>query len=285
MDFATADVATGKLRSNQVRRLLGLIAETREMSPERDEGPRHLISGLLDILGAAVGGCLVDCDFRPEGRGAFTAVVLAGWDRSTLPVLEVLGKTGNAFNPGIRALMRACPAQAGGTLTASRQQLVDDRAWYGSPYVEHYVAPAHLDHALYSSKRAGAPGVVHGLGFYRAKNDRPFDEEDRNLLYLFHLECQRMLHGPTTAVDTTLRSLLSPRERHTLDLLLSGLADKEIAQRLGISPHTVNHYTKSIYRRFGVGGRVALMARLLGRRPAAGSGASSSRAPTPVDTP
>ena len=33
---------------------------------------------------------------------------------------------------------------------------------------------------------------------------------------------------------------LSPREQQTLALLVTGLTDKEIASRLGISPHTVN---------------------------------------------
>lgn len=51
---------------------------------------------------------------------------------------------------------------------------------------------------------------------------------------------------------------LSRRERHTLALLLEGLADKEIASRLGISAHTVNQYTKSIYARLGVHSRAGV---------------------------
>ena len=51
---------------------------------------------------------------------------------------------------------------------------------------------------------------------------------------------------------------LSPRERDTVALLLEGLADKEIATRLGISAHTVNQYTKSIYTRLGVHSRAGL---------------------------
>lgn len=257
----------GSLRSDQVRRLLRVITEAHELSPYRGERASHVVSGLRKILGAVVGGCLIDRDFRPKGRGAFTVVALEGWDPSTLPVLQVLGREGNAFNPGIRALMRVCPPRAAATITATRRQLVDDRDWYGSPYVENYVRVAHLDHALYSSKRDRAPGVVHGLGFYRASNDRPFDEEDRNLLHLFHLECEDML-GDSGAADADCATpvLLPPRERQTLDLLLAGLADKEIAARLGISPHTVNHYTKSIYRRFGVNSRMALLAGHSARR-------------------
>jgi DNA-binding CsgD family transcriptional regulator len=59
---------------------------------------------------------------------------------------------------------------------------------------------------------------------------------------------------------------LPPRTRDTLALLLEGLSDKAIAMRLGISPYTVNQYTKTIYRRFGVSSRSTLIARWLGRR-------------------
>jgi DNA-binding CsgD family transcriptional regulator len=56
---------------------------------------------------------------------------------------------------------------------------------------------------------------------------------------------------------------LAPREQQTLDLLLAGLPAKQIADRLGISVHTATHYTKAIFRHFGVGSRVALLALLL----------------------
>jgi DNA-binding CsgD family transcriptional regulator len=249
---------------DRLRRMLRLVAEAGEIPARDPERPKHLVEGLLRLLGATVGGCVTDCDFIPEGRGAFTAVHLAGWDSTTLPALALLADTGSAFNPGLRALMRTGSLEPGHTVTATRSGLVDDEHWYASPYVDDHLRPAHLDHALYSSKRGDNPSVVHGMGFYRAKNDRPFDERDRDLLHLFHGECDHLLRAPAAAVDEQLVARLSPRERQTLDLLLAGLADKEIADRLGISPHTVNQYTKSIYRRFGVRSRAALLARRLG---------------------
>ncbi|MFO1062918.1 MAG: LuxR C-terminal-related transcriptional regulator [Pirellulales bacterium] len=53
---------------------------------------------------------------------------------------------------------------------------------------------------------------------------------------------------------------LPKRQREVLALLLRGLSLKEIAKRLGISPHTVNDYTKALYRRFQVSGRSELLA-------------------------
>ena len=56
---------------------------------------------------------------------------------------------------------------------------------------------------------------------------------------------------------------LPPRLRQTLERLLAGESDKEIARRLGISRHTVHEYCGDLYRSFGVGGRGELMAMLL----------------------
>jgi len=52
-----------------------------------------------------------------------------------------------------------------------------------------------------------------------------------------------------------------PRMRDTLDVLLLGATDKEIAAELGISPHTVRQYVKAILRAYGVSGRGQLIAR------------------------
>jgi DNA-binding CsgD family transcriptional regulator len=54
---------------------------------------------------------------------------------------------------------------------------------------------------------------------------------------------------------------LSRRQRETLDLLLAGNAEKQIAARLSISQHTVHVYVKMLYKRFGVNSRPELLAK------------------------
>ena len=61
---------------------------------------------------------------------------------------------------------------------------------------------------------------------------------------------------------------LSPRERDTLDCLLTGAAEKEVAARLGLSVHTVHSYVKSLYRKLGVSTRAELLVQCLTARPA-----------------
>jgi DNA-binding CsgD family transcriptional regulator len=51
---------------------------------------------------------------------------------------------------------------------------------------------------------------------------------------------------------------LSPRESDVIDLLLVGLSQKEVAERLFISPDTVKKHTYNAYRKLGVQNRVQL---------------------------
>ena len=48
---------------------------------------------------------------------------------------------------------------------------------------------------------------------------------------------------------------LSEREREVLDLIASGATNREIAERLFLSPHTVKEHTSSLYRKLGVRNR------------------------------
>jgi DNA-binding NarL/FixJ family response regulator len=56
---------------------------------------------------------------------------------------------------------------------------------------------------------------------------------------------------------------LSPRLRQTLQRLLEGDSEKQIAIHLGLSRNTVHVYVKSLYKRFAVQSRAELLARFV----------------------
>jgi DNA-binding CsgD family transcriptional regulator len=64
---------------------------------------------------------------------------------------------------------------------------------------------------------------------------------------------------------------LTTAERRVFDLILAGLAEKEVAHRLEISPNTVHCHIRKIYDAFGVSSRAELMARFI-RPPNGNSG-------------
>jgi DNA-binding CsgD family transcriptional regulator len=70
---------------------------------------------------------------------------------------------------------------------------------------------------------------------------------------------------------SNLRTELSPRLRQTLECLLEGDGEKQVAARLGLSRHTVHDYVTALYRRLDVSSRPELMALCLSRgRPTGG---------------
>ncbi|MGH2991198.1 MAG: response regulator [Solirubrobacterales bacterium] len=54
---------------------------------------------------------------------------------------------------------------------------------------------------------------------------------------------------------------LSGREREVVGLIASGATNREIAQRLYLSPHTVKEHTSAIYRKLGVRNRAEAVKR------------------------
>ena len=79
---------------------------------------------------------------------------------------------------------------------------------------------------------------------------------------LFHHEVRVRL-GRQLSMTTANEEITSlPFQlQHVLFCLLQGDSEKQVAYRLGISRHTVNHHVQRLYRRFGVHSRGELMFR------------------------
>jgi DNA-binding NarL/FixJ family response regulator len=77
---------------------------------------------------------------------------------------------------------------------------------------------------------------------------------------------------------------LPPRLRRTLERLLLGESEKQVARALGISQHTVHEYVCGLYRHFSVNSRAELLARCFqGERAGRGrgkNGAASAQGPS-----
>lgn len=101
----------------------------------------------------------------------------------------------------------------------------------------------------------GGTGLLYGQSSYtRAVGG--------TLVTVLELQRDRFEIGAATL------TALTPREREIALLVVNGLTDREIAQRLYLSHHTVSQYVKRIYRKLDVPSRVALTRLLLGPRDA-----------------
>ncbi len=207
----------------------------------------------MAMLGAVVGAAALDPTYaHPTKRGAVT-MTLAGFDDGTLPLCTILATEGCAFNPYEAAMMRRARRLPHVIHTSTNSEMVPKSVWARSAWVNEYLRPARVDHYLGTTCMVGPDGN-EGVGILRAAGDRPFSDVDRATLHLLRLETHRLFHLPAIA--------LAPRVRATLEWVLTGASDKEIAERMNLSPHTVRQYVKTIFKAYGVSRRAQLVAQV-----------------------
>jgi DNA-binding CsgD family transcriptional regulator len=98
---------------------------------------------------------------------------------------------------------------------------------------------------------AGGRGALHA-------HSAPASDDDPALVTVLELNRERQAISPVRLAG------LTPREADVAVEVANGLTDREIADALSLSRHTVSQYVKRIYRKLGVDSRVALTRALLG---------------------
>jgi DNA-binding NarL/FixJ family response regulator len=94
----------------------------------------------------------------------------------------------------------------------------------------------------------------------------------RSVIDEIHTSRERLLHATRSRAEADVSSAaaerlqseygLTTREVEVARLLAQGLANADVAQRLGISPHTARHHTQRVLVKLGVHSRAAAAARL-----------------------
>jgi DNA-binding CsgD family transcriptional regulator len=262
-------MSAGYVPLRRARYALRLVREVREIGVGTEDARRHLLAGVAHEVGAAIGGIVSDSSFDLGLKAGLRAATLYGFDSQLLPVFEAHHIHGSEINPVHRRIMlelRESPHS--NLITFAEDRVLMRRAWEAEPWVVDYVRPNRLDHFVGSARLVG-PSTGEGIGLMRAQSDAPFSEEDCSLLDLIIEECGP-LFGNDTSPAPVAGPKLAPRVRETLECLLTGATDKEIASKLGMSPHTVRDYLKTLYRVYGVTTRGALIALVLRERAANG---------------
>jgi DNA-binding CsgD family transcriptional regulator len=147
-------------------------------------------------------------------------------------------------------------ARFGTDFTCTRQDLVDDATWYGSDFYTRVCVPSGWDQCMQSQVCVDPPGIVDGIGLTRPPGAEPFGPRDVAIVRLAHQELAHLWRKPDPLGVNTLPTRL----RQTLHCIRRGLSRKEIAQQLGVSPHTAHLHEKILFARCGVTGRTELMA-------------------------
>lgn len=132
--------------------------------------------------------------------------------------------------------------------------------WRESAFFNDVVKHGHLDDGMYAQDQT-EPGKLRMLSINRALGDHPFGQRDNRLLKLLNVELARLLGRKVARLGEPTVMDLPPRQRQVLICLMQGDTERQTAIQLGLSPHTVHDYVKSLHTRFGVRSRAELLCR------------------------
>jgi DNA-binding CsgD family transcriptional regulator len=254
-----------EVRFDEFQKALQLGLELRELPQGSEVQKRHALQGMAALVGAQV-TIWANVDGVSAGGGVIRPAIDLGWscEAERNAFLSYVDRDQwTAIDPSMPSLARAV---SGPMCTFTREQLVDDRAWYRSDHVQGLRRAGRVDSFIYTV-HARTSDEIAAFSLHRAWGERQFSERERRLVDLFHRACA-FLHDPPFELSPAVARELTPRLRETLLGLARGLSEKQVAAELRLSPHTVHDYVKALHRQFGVQSRGELLARCIaGHRP------------------
>lgn len=250
-------------------RVLRAVGEVGEVAHAGGDWRAHVCEQLRGLTSCTQGvvGELQGWDGKGVPRP--TRVVSVGLDESAQRTFLQYLNDPTAADPSLAQLVKIPPQ--GRALT--RRDLVDDGAWYSSPYVSEYRRRARVDDLVVCMLSPTRDGVSLGLGCNRAWGDRRFTARDVRALELFGHAMRGWLPLLTSGLASDravvvarpgpVLPALPPRCAQVLGLLVEGKSDKEAARAMGLSVHTVGMHVRRLYRLLGVHSRAQAVRKAL----------------------
>jgi DNA-binding CsgD family transcriptional regulator len=265
------------IRIDDLRGILTLAGECRELGHDPIAWRHHLIAGLGRLVEADMGASV---ELRGLASLQHKNTGMTYWGHENWTSAGVLAGIGELLEEDPSLYHRGClyfrdPKREDGACS-TRRDFVEDREWYRSTDYDVIHRTLKMDHFLWCFTAIPGRGgdEIGGLLLYRADARKDFGRRDRMIVRETLAALAPWVGGPLARFTEPSPLGLAPRARQVLSALLEGDGDKQIASRLGLSPHTVNDHLKGIYRHFGVRGRAELMALWIrrGRRSSGASG-------------
>jgi DNA-binding CsgD family transcriptional regulator len=281
-----------RLSVPDVRALLRLCNELHVTRPEWEDRKLRLLHGLRELTGADRASAAV-ATFPVAGRGGrnvgatnVISLVELGHDSRRPGSARAAAGAGaagpagsaclcpwHAYKPrparknATRSLAKSAPASASAISAATAAVSADWCMTLGvtAPRVPA-AAPAaaaatpRREHCVHSFLPLSDGRVVACLSVGRRASRAGFSHRERSMVCVLHAEAAWVYHADVMLVSPAVRGL-SRRELETLQHLLIGKSEKQIADDMGVSHNTVHHYVKALHRHFDVSTRAELLAR------------------------
>lgn len=261
---------SSQLRLLDFRAVFNAVGECCELWDDPRAWRQHAVASACRIVGARTAH-LIDVTAADVPTPALVPRLLAdhGFDTKAERghLLASLKEPFGNVTPEAERLMREVARN--GAASAARPALASTEEWRRFEGYQQFRRPAGCDEFAISLRLSVTPKgpALSLLGVDREPGDRAATERERQVLGLLHGELKARI-GTVLSTETHIgRDGLSPREHQTLDGLLDGLSEKEIAARLSLSTPTVHQYVTSLYRHFNVSSRGELMSYYVRRQP------------------
>jgi DNA-binding CsgD family transcriptional regulator len=235
-----------------IRSVFRLVTDIQEQAPLDPSWRQVMTAGISELVGADAGLACVSLEplgYPPRPKTDSELFGLSAAERERWMRLE--DESRGDLDPFIP--LQSVPQSR--QITASRRQLIGDKTWYRAPYVNEILHRLNVDDNLVSLYHVRSTGQWEALAFFRHPGRRAFSETEVEIVRVFHEEIGRLWDRRADATAG-----LPPRMQQTLQGLLAGRSEKEVADQMAISPHTVHDYVKALHAKFGVRSRGELLA-------------------------
>jgi DNA-binding CsgD family transcriptional regulator len=267
------------LRASDVRKVYEIVGECRELGDDAHVWRRHFAARLGGLIGADLILCVEAAGCRGR-RPRDLGVAEWGWDsgfnRSGWERAVAEFHQNPFYSLGLQHYFQRFAEQDG--VAHSRRDLITDVLWEESFDCEVIHRVIGIDHVAWCFRTLLEPADEQvGVMASREAGRRDFAAREKAFLAEVQSVMVPMIGGVLSRFRDPSPSALPPRARQVLCCLLEGDGDKQVAARLGISPYTVNVYTKKIFRHFHVQSRAELLARWIQKGWGVGKWASGDR--------
>jgi DNA-binding CsgD family transcriptional regulator len=244
--------------------LLRLSGEVAVLPVDKAVRRRHIMGTLRQLVGAATACCFEGNRSGGPGLAEPNTLVFSDGTPSLDDPRQRYYLKGTPANPAARPILQSSEP----FVTQRRSAVLDDANWYGCEHFHAVTRPLNLDDSICSRLKLPDDQLLY-MAIHREIGDDPFTERHCQLVQFFNCHAFRLYHVPTAgpkmehAQDDPRIQSLPPRLRPVLFGFLDGDGEKQVATKLGLSPHTVHQYAKLLYRHFAVSSRGELLSQFI----------------------
>ena len=250
-----------RLKLSDVRKAFRLVGEIRELGGDPQQWRPHMVLALRKLVNADV-VVSSEIHFRKLKTSGRMKVFDIGWGSEPDGTVWKINTEREDEQPENFWLAMSAPVERKDDAGAGGHGAGPDG---DADTVLVPVRPTQKVHGgrflILSQYALPHAGVVDQLGLHRGLSDGAFSISERKLVRLFHVELGRLWQRDAIRRAKDPTTALPPRLTQTLNELLAGSSEKQIAVKLDLSRHTIHNYVKALHQRFGVSSRGELLAR------------------------